>query len=74
MERNSIYKSIVKRQRGGKTSDQGIKIGDITSNLLQVSLDFNNITVLDGRGEDGESQGSEDEESRAELDHIANAY
>lgn len=74
MQRNSIYKSVVHRQRSFKTIDKAIKISDISSNLTQGSLDAGNITVLDGGGEDGESQGSEDEESWAELDHVANAY
>ena len=39
-------------------------------NLSQVVLDSVNVTVFDGGGEDGDGQGSEDEESRAEIDHV----
>ena len=39
------------------------KISDIMVKLSQVVLDFVNVTLVDGRGKDGDGQGSEDEEN-----------
>lgn len=74
MNQKNIYQGLIERERSADTGNLDIEVGDVACDLLQVAFDFVSVARLDGGGEDGDGQGSEDKESRVEFNHAANVY